>query len=57
VVSILSVKEHKEIARGLINYSSEEAQKIKGLRTSFIRKTLGSKPYDEIVHRDNMVLL
>ncbi|MHC4453763.1 MAG: glutamate 5-kinase [Planctomycetota bacterium] len=57
VVSILSVKKHKEIARGLINYSSEEAQKIKGLRTSLIKKTLGSKPYDEIIHRDNMVLL
>lgn len=57
VVSILSVKRHKEIARGLINYSSEEVQKIKGLGTSFIRKTLGSKPYDEIVHRDNMFLL
>jgi len=57
VVSILSVKKHKEIARGLINYSSEEVQKIKGLRTSLIKKTLGSKPYDEVVHRDNMVLL
>ena len=57
VVSILSVKKHKEIARGLINYSSEEVQKIKGLSTSLIKKTLGSKPYDEIVHRDNMVLL
>ncbi len=57
VVSILSVKEHKEIARGLINYSSEEVQKIKGLSTSLIKKTLGSKPYDEVVHRDNMVLL
>ncbi len=57
VVSILSVKKHKEIARGFINYSSEEVQKIKGLRTSLIKKTLGSKPYDEVVHRDNMVLL
>ncbi len=57
VVSILSVKKHKEIARGLINYSSEEVQKIKGLRTLLIKKTLGSKPYDEVVHRDNMVLL
>jgi glutamate 5-kinase len=57
IVSILSVKSHKEIARGLINYSSEEVLKIKGLRTSFIRKTLGYKPYDEIIHRDNMVLL
>ncbi len=57
VVSILSVKGHKEIARGLINYSSEEVQGIKGLRTSLIKKTLGSKPYDEVVHRDNMALL
>ena len=57
VVSILSVKKHKEIARGLINYSSEEVQKIKGLSTSLIKKTLGSKPYDEVIHRDNMVLL
>lgn len=57
VVSIMSIKKHREMARGLINYSSEDVQKIKGLRTSFIRKTLGSKPYDEIVHRDNMVIL
>ena len=40
-----------------MNYSAEEAQKIKGLRSSLIKKTLGYKPYDEIIHRDNMVLL
>jgi glutamate 5-kinase len=57
VVSIISVKKHKEIARGLINYSAEEVQKIKGLSSSLIKKTLGYKPYDEIIHRDNMVLL
>ncbi|ODS32575.1 MAG: glutamate 5-kinase [Candidatus Scalindua rubra] len=57
VVSISNVNENKEIARGLMNYSAVEVQKIKGLRTSLIKKVLGNKPYDEIIHRDNMVLL
>ncbi len=56
VVSIMN-NENKEIAKGLTNYSSEEVQKIKGFRTSLIKKTLGSKPYDEVIHRDNMILL
>ena len=57
VVSVVDVVEKREIARGLMNYSADEIQKVKGLRTSLIKKTLGSKPYDEIIHRDNMVLL
>jgi glutamate 5-kinase len=57
VVSIVDVVENKEIARGLMNYSDDEVQKVKGLRTSLIKKALGYKPYDEIIHRDNMVLL
>lgn len=57
IVSIMDSDGGKEIARGLINYSKEEVLKIKGMRTSFIKKTLGSKPYDEVIHRDNMVLL
>ena len=57
VVSVVDVVEKREIARGLMNYSADEVQKVKGLRTSLIKKTLGSKPYDEIIHRDNMVLL
>jgi glutamate 5-kinase len=48
---------NEEIARGLVNYSDGEVRKVKGLRTSLIKKTLGYKPYDEIMHRDNMVLL
>jgi len=44
-------------ARGLANYSSEEVDKIKGLRTDKIAAVLGSKPYDEVVHRDNMVII
>ena len=45
-----------EFARGLTNYSADDVQKIKGLRTSQIRTTLGSMPYDEVVHRDNLVV-
>ena len=57
VVSIVDVDENKEVARGLMNYSDDEVRKVKGLRTSLIKKTLGYKPYDEIIHRDNIVLL
>ncbi len=55
----VSVKDESgaEIARGLSNYSSEEVSKIKGMKTSRIVKILGQKPYDEIIHRDNMAVL
>ena len=55
VVSLLCDKE--EFAKGLSNYSSEELNKIKGQPSSQIARLLGTKPYDEVVHRDNMVLL
>jgi glutamate 5-kinase len=45
------------VARGLINYSSDEAAKIKGVRTTEIEKLLGQKLFDELIHRDNMVVL
>ena len=47
----------KELARGLSNYSSIEIEKIKGLRTSEIKKALGYKDYDEVIHRDNLVII
>jgi glutamate 5-kinase len=47
----------KEIARGLTNYSSEEVEIIKGLHSSRILEALGHKDYDEVIHRDNLVLL
>lgn len=46
-----------EIARGLVNYSAEDARRIMGAHTHEINGILGYKPYDEIIHRDNMVLL
>jgi len=47
----------REFARGLVNYSAQELQRIKGLHTSKIEKVLGYKACDEIIHRDDLVLL
>jgi len=46
----------RQIARGLTNYSSAGIEQIKGLKTSQIAKVLGDKPYDEIIHRNNMIV-
>jgi glutamate 5-kinase len=46
-----------EFARGLTNYSSTDAQRIVGLHTEQIAERLGSLPYEEIVHRDNLVVV
>jgi glutamate 5-kinase len=46
-----------EMARGLTNYSSEELNKIKGAKTSEIEDLIGHKHFDEVIHRDNLVIL
>lgn len=46
-----------EFARGVANYSSSEIQRIKGLKTAELIKVLGYKVYDEVIHRDNLVVL
>lgn len=45
-----------EIARGLVNYSSEDARKIIGKSSKDIELHLGYKDFDELIHRDNLVL-
>lgn len=47
----------REIARGITNYNSNDIKKIMGRHTNEISGILGSKPYDEVIHRDNMVVL
>lgn len=47
----------EEFARGLVNYSAQELIQITGLHTSKIEKVLGYKAYDEIIHRDDLVLV
>ncbi|MGR3219908.1 MAG: PUA domain-containing protein, partial [Candidatus Anammoxibacter sp.] len=56
MVSVIGANRQLELGRGLTNYSSDEINKVKGLKTSEIRKVLGSKAYDEVVHRNNLVI-
>lgn len=49
-------KNGHEIARGLVNYSSTELQKIRGRRSSEIAAILGYVGAETVVHRDNLVL-
>lgn len=45
-----------EIARGLVNYNSDEAERIKGQSTESIADILGYREDDELIHRDNLVV-
>lgn len=45
------------IAAGLVNYSSNDMEKIKGRRSTEINDILGFRDSDEVIHRDNLVLM
>lgn len=45
------------LARGLCNYASEQVTHIKGLKTAEVRTKIGPEAYDEVVHRDNLVVV
>lgn len=45
-----------EIARGLVNYNSNEIGKIKGQSSENIENLLGYSGEEEIIHRDNLIL-
>ncbi len=47
----------KAVAAGLVNYSSSHLEKIKGCNSQKIKNILGFKDSDEVIHRDNLVLL
>ncbi|GJL62354.1 MAG: glutamate 5-kinase [Nitrospirales bacterium] len=47
----------QEFAKGLVNYSSHILQQIKGQNTRDIQKLFGTREYEEVVHRDNLVIL
>lgn len=56
VVNIVA-EDGRLVARGLTGYSSADLRIIMGRKTSEIEGLLGARDYDEVVHRDNMVLL
>jgi glutamate 5-kinase len=45
------------VAKGLCNYPARDLRKILGRRSSEIESILGTKEFDEVIHRDNLVLL
>lgn len=50
-------RDGRKVAKGLTNYSSEEIERIKGKKTFEIEKILGYKYSDEVIHRDNLVVI
>ena len=59
VGAVLQVKDRagQVFALGLSDYASDHLRKIKGQKSSEIRKILGTGYYDEVIHRDNMVIV
>lgn len=55
-VSVVDQDGH-ELARGMVNYSAGDVALIKGCKTSQIEEKIGYKHYDEVIHRDNLVVL
>ena len=47
----------KEFAKGLVNFSSDLLTRMKGLKTQDIQQQIGPQEYEEVIHRDNLVLL
>ena len=56
---VVEIRDTQGVAfgRGLANYSSDDATRIAGKQTKEIASILGSKDYDEIIHRNNFVLI
>jgi glutamate 5-kinase len=55
-VVVIQTAEGTPIARGLSNYSSEDVERIRGKKTADVRSMLAEQAYDEVVHRDNLVV-
>jgi glutamate 5-kinase len=46
----------RDLGIGLVNYPSQDIVKIMGIKTELVQARLGDKPYDEVIHRDNLVI-
>ncbi len=44
------------VGTGLTNYRADDIRKIMGLKSGQIKQRLGAKPYDEVIHRDNLTI-
>lgn len=50
-------RDGKEVARGLVNYDAGETRRIMGKSSDRIEELLGYVDDEELIHRDNMVVL
>jgi glutamate 5-kinase len=57
VVAVVGEADGKEFARGLVNFDAPELRRIQGAKTREIEPRLGYKSFDEVIHRDNLVIL
>ena len=48
--------DHETLGTGLVNYSSTDIRKIMGFKSNQIKKRLGYKLYDYVIHRDNLAI-
>ena len=48
--------DNERLGTGLVNYNSTDIRKIMGLKSNQIKKHLGYKPYDYVIHRDNLAI-
>ena len=46
----------KEIGRGLVNYNSRDLERIKGMKTSAVCSLMEESFYEEVIHRDDLVI-
>src|SRR5213083_2732783 len=56
VVALLGGAGGREFARGVVNFDAAELRKIRGAKTQEIEQRLGYKSFDEVIHRDNLVI-
>lgn len=54
---VIKDRRGRRLATGLVNYNASEIRKIRGCQSSQIKAVLDHKPYDEVIHRDNMAVL
>jgi glutamate 5-kinase len=52
----VATEAHQPIGNGLVNYNADEIRMIMGLRSNQIKSRLGQKTYDEVIHRNNLVI-
>jgi len=56
VVSVIGAS-GREVARGIVNYTAEEVDRIKGKHTDEIEEILGYRTCPEVIHRDNLTVI